>query len=53
METSDRPASEIAEEFGVRWNLLYKWKEQLETKGESSFKAKRGSLAKLGQDEIH
>lgn len=30
MEGSDRPASEIALELGVRRNQLYKWKSQLE-----------------------
>ena len=36
METSDRPASEIASELGIRRNLLYKWKEQIERKGEQN-----------------
>ena len=48
MATSDRPASEL----GIRRNLLYKWKEQLEMKGESSFKAKRGRPPKSDQDEV-
>ena len=29
METTDRPASEIAMELGIRRNQLYKWKDQL------------------------
>ena len=29
MEATDRPASEIAMELGIRRNQLYKWKEQL------------------------
>ena len=33
METSDRPASEIASELGIRRNLLYKWQEQIERNG--------------------
>ncbi len=33
METSDRPASEIAAELGIRRNLLYKWKEQPQNLG--------------------
>ncbi|GAA6136456.1 transposase [Arenicella sp. 4NH20-0111] len=51
METSERPASEIAAELGIRRNLLYKWKEQLELKGESSFKAKPGRPLKSAQSE--
>lgn len=34
METTDRPASEIAMELGIRRNQLYKWKAQLERKGD-------------------
>ena len=37
METSDRPASEIAMELGLRRNQLYKWKAQLEARGEQAF----------------
>ena len=51
IETSDRPASEIAAELGIRRNLLYKWKEQLERKGESSFKGKPGRPPKSEQSE--
>ncbi|MCK5268824.1 MAG: transposase, partial [Spirochaetes bacterium] len=29
MEVTDRPASEIAMELGIRRNQLYKWKDQL------------------------
>ena len=52
METSDRPASEIASELGIRRNLLYKWKEQIERKGESSLKSKRGRPPKSEQGEV-
>ena len=34
MDTSDRPASEIAMELGIRRNQLYKWKAQLEETGD-------------------
>lgn len=37
MESSDRPAAEIARELGIRRNQLYKWKEQLARKGELAF----------------
>ena len=33
MEDSDKPASVIALELGVRRNQLYKWREQMITKG--------------------
>ena len=34
MEESDRPASEIAMQLGIRRNQLYKWKEQMAKKGD-------------------
>ena len=52
METSDRPASEIASELGIRRNLLYKWKEQIERKGEAGLKNKRGRPPNSEQGEV-
>ena len=40
MQKSDRPASEIAMELGIRRNQLYKWLEQLERNGEVAFKGR-------------
>jgi transposase len=37
MKTSDRPAAEIARELGIPRNRLYKWKEQLASKGDKAF----------------
>ena len=37
MQASDRPASEISRQLGVRRNQLYKWKEQLVQKGDQAF----------------
>ena len=37
METTDRPATEVAMELGIRRNQLYKWKQQLAVKGEAAF----------------
>jgi transposase len=36
-EESDKPVTQIARELGVRQNQIYKWKKQLETKGETAF----------------
>ena len=52
MEASDRPAAEIARELGVRRNRLYKWKEQLEHKGEGAFSGQRGRPKKENQNEL-
>ncbi len=51
MEESDRPASEIAMELGIRRNQLYKWKEQMVKKGEVP-SAKRGRPLKVNQSEL-
>jgi transposase len=51
MEESDRSASEIAMELGIRRNQLYKWKEQLMRKGDV-VSSKRGRPRKSEQSEI-
>ena len=50
MDTSDRPTSEIAMQLGIRRNQLYKWKEQMNKKGDVSM-AKRGRPKKEAQSE--
>lgn len=52
METSDRPAADIARELGLRRNQLYKWREQLQQKGDQAFVAKRGRPKKPEQSEL-
>ncbi|PCH63715.1 MAG: hypothetical protein COC19_00685 [SAR86 cluster bacterium] len=51
MQKSDRPASEIAMELGIRRNQLYKWLEQLDRNGEVAFKG-RGRPNKEDQSEL-
>jgi transposase len=51
MEDSDRPASEIATKLGIRRNQLYKWKVQMNKKGEVP-SAKKGRPKKEDQSEI-
>ena len=50
METSDKPASEIARQLGIRRNQLYKWKEQMTKKGKAP-SAKPGRPKKEDQSE--
>jgi len=50
MEESERRPSDIAMELGIRRNQLYKWKEQLNKKGEVAF-VKRGRPKKEDQSE--
>lgn len=57
METSDRPAAEIARELGIPRNRLYKWKDQLVSKGDKAFtgagrpsQADQSELATLKQE---
>ena len=51
MMESDRPAAEIARELGLRRNQLYKWKAQLERKGDQAFLG-RGRPKKEDQNEV-
>lgn len=51
LESSGRPASEIARELGIRRNQLYKWKEQMSQKGKVA-SAKRGRPKKEEQSEV-
>ena len=51
METTDRSASEIAMQLGIRRNQLYKWKEQMSKKGDVS-SGKRGRPKKENQSEL-
>jgi len=37
MVESDKMATEIARELGIRRNQLYKWKDQLQEKGDKAF----------------
>lgn len=50
MAESDKPASEIAMQLGIRRNQLYKWKEQMEKKGDVAT-SKRGRPKKEDQSE--
>jgi len=50
LETTSKPASELALELGVRRNQLYKWQEQLRAKGEEAFPGKGRRTEK--DDEI-
>ena len=52
MAESDRPSSELAAELGIRRNQLYKWKEQLENKGDEAFSNKLGRPRKENQQEM-
>ncbi len=51
MSESDRPASQIAMELGIRRNQLYKWKEQMIKTGEVA-SAKKGRPRKEDQSEV-
>jgi len=52
MIESDKPSSALAAELGVRRNQLYKWKEQLEHKGEDAFPNKPGRPCKEAQSDM-
>jgi transposase len=39
-EESETPVTQVARELGIRVNQIYKWKQQLESKGEGAFPGK-------------
>ncbi len=51
LNDSDKPANEVAMELGLRRNQLYKWKEQLDKRGEAAFGG-RGRPKKENQSEL-
>jgi transposase len=52
MSLSDKPSAEIAAELGIRRNILYKCKEQLESKGDAAFPINTGRPLKEKQSEV-
>lgn len=42
LQAGDKKPAEIAMELGIKRTLLYRWKDQLEEKGESAFSGKPG-----------
>lgn len=51
LESSGRPASEIARELGIRRNQLYKWRDQVRKSGEVA-SAKKGRPRRQDEAEI-
>ena len=49
LETSNRPATELAAELGIRPNLLYKWRDKLTEVEDAN---KRGRPKKEDQSEL-
>ena len=45
VESTDRPVSHVARELGLRVNQIYKWKKQLEGKGEDGAFPGKGKQA--------
>ena len=37
LETSDKTGVDVARELGIKRNQLYKWREELKTKGDGAF----------------
>ena len=42
LNEGNQPASELALQLGVKRTLLYRWRDQLQDKGDSAFNNKRG-----------
>ena len=60
LERGDKPASDLARELGIRRNQLYKWAEQLQTKGQEGVfpghgrrAGREAELVKLQRENEH
>ncbi|WP_353163317.1 transposase [Salinisphaera shabanensis] len=42
LESGDRKAAALARDLGVRRNLLYKWRDEIRSKGDDAFSRKPG-----------
>lgn len=52
LKQADRPAAEVALELGIRRNQLYKWRDEIEEKGEGAFRGS-GRRPLDQEDELH
>ena len=52
LREGNRPAAEIARELGIKRELLYRWRAQLEEKGPETFKNGPGRPMKEDESEI-
>lgn len=48
LEAGDKPGAQVARELGIRRNMLYKWQEQLSSKGDRAF---QGAGRKVEKDD--
>ena len=51
LDQSDKPASEIAVQLGIKRSLLYRWRDEVRTKGDASFGGPGRRLAHQ-EDEV-
>ena len=51
LDQSDKPASEIAVQLGIKRSLLYRWRDEVRTKGDASFGGPGRRLANQ-EDEV-
>lgn len=59
LESSDKPGADIARELGIRRNMLYKWQDQLSSKGDEAFRGagrkpadKNDKMAQLERENL-
>ncbi len=51
LNAAEKPASELAMELGVKRTLLYRWRDQMNKKGDSAFRGS-GRPTKSQQSEV-
>ena len=52
LESGDRKAAALARDLGVRRNLLYKWRDEIRSKGDDAFSRKPGPKPAAEASEV-
>ena len=52
LESGDRKTAALARDLGVRRNLLYKWRDEIRSKGDAAFSRKPGPKPAADAGEI-
>lgn len=52
LEKGEKPAAQVAMELGVKRTLLYRWRDEVASRGEAAFGGKTGPRASAQSTEI-
>lgn len=52
LNAAEKPATELADDLGVKRSLLYRWRDQINEKGDTAFTGVVGRPTKESQSEL-